>query len=310
MIYSLPIMLKQRVLLLVLIAAASLSSSPVLGQKDREEGYIVTLDFAIAETLFEFSDLLVAMGGENNYRSWLGEGSTPSSLVNIGINPYPNKELIFSMDVKGVLSPPQYTRLEEGLSKIAPVEQLSPYRESSLMGWDRMVEFTKEVGLFAGREQEAFQLISQADEHMSNLRETISAFPDPLLIIQFLDERHVRVYGHNSLPGTVIDRIDLDNAWDGPTNRWGFSVISIDDLFKIHAYFVVVDTSHLSSRRAVQEDVMKSELWSLLPSVQTGNTTLLDANFWVFGAIPSAMRFAESLVEVLSADDARPLSRR
>ncbi|MCO7245640.1 ABC transporter substrate-binding protein [Halomonas sp. Mc5H-6] len=284
---------------LALVIATFLTASPVWSQQVREAGTVATLDFAIAETLFEIQDLSVAMGSVSNYQSWTEYDSLPPNLVDIGSNPQPNKELLSTLDLDTILIPLQYAYLKDDLSDIAPVAPLSPYNTSPSSGWEKMLVFTEELGAHTEKTRAVNQLIADADDRMERLRDTAKTLPQPLLLVQFLDTRHVRVYGRNSLPGIVLEQLGLRNAWDGPSSRWGISTIGIGELFNMEAHFVVVDTSHLPSRRTTQEKVMASALWGQLPSVQAGNTTLLDADFWVFGAIPSAMRFADSLIDAL-----------
>lgn len=302
MSYGLTLPLRKTIFQVFLAIVILLTSLLSLGRTTSEEGAILTLDFSIAETLFEILDTPVAMGGVNNYKSWVGENSIPQNLVSIGTIPQPNKELISTINVSTILLPPQYIYLENHLSKIAPVEKLLLYNDNPMRSWEKMVEFTKEIGIRVGREQEANLLISESEEHFSRLREAPNSIPSPLLIIQFLDETHVRVYGENSLPGTALDQLELDNAWDGPTNHWEFSIISISELFNYDVHLVIVDASHLPSRKASQDGIMASDLWNRLPSVQKNNTTLLDANFWVFGAIPSTIRFADSLANAINSN--------
>ncbi|MGM0913096.1 MAG: hypothetical protein ACQEXC_05115 [Pseudomonadota bacterium] len=40
------------------------------------------------------------------------------------------------------------------------------------------------------------------------------------LVVQFMDERHVRVFGEGGLYQAVMDRLGLENAWRGETNAW------------------------------------------------------------------------------------------
>ena len=52
----------------------------------------------------------------------------------------------------------------------------------------------------------------------------------PVLLVSFADARHARVYGANSLFGNVLTRLGLANVWTRPTNDWGFSLATIEDL--------------------------------------------------------------------------------
>lgn len=283
----------------VISSVIMVTAFPTWGERSEEKGYIATLDFAIAETLLEMTEFPVAMGSVDNYKSWTEDDSLAGQLVDIGSNPQPNKELLSTLDLDTILIPLQYTHLKKDLASIAPMAALSPYNGRPLSGWKKMRVFTKKLGAHTERESEARRLIADAEERMIRLHETVASFRQPLLLVQFLDARHVRIYGRNSLPGIVLERLGLRNAWDGPSSRWGISIVGIGELFNIDAHFVIVDTSHLPSKSLTQAAVMGSELWGQLPSVRAGSVTLLDADFWVFGAIPSAMRFAESLVTVL-----------
>ncbi|MGP9654735.1 ABC transporter substrate-binding protein [Halomonas sp. AOP35-4E-18] len=299
MLYGVVEILRKIIFPFLVAMAIFIASFPILGQQISEESTVVSLDFAIAETLFEVLDSPVAMGGVDNFRSWSGGGSVSANLIDIGNLPYPNKELVSTLNVTAILIPLQFAYLEGSLSRIAPVKEFSPYSESSMTSWEKMLEFTKNIGIYVEREHEANLFISDAEEYFRDVRGAYSFVSSPLLIIQFIDESHVRVYGENSLPGTVIDQLGLHNAWNGSSNRWGVSTISISELFNYEAHLIIVDTSHLTGREAIQRGVMTSNIWSQLPSVQNDNFTLLNANFWVFGALPSALRFAESLVEAL-----------
>ncbi len=52
----------------------------------------------------------------------------------------------------------------------------------------------------------------------------------PLLMVSLMDSRHVRIYGANSLFGAVLTRLDVANAYAGPTNFWGFTTLGIESL--------------------------------------------------------------------------------
>ena len=115
-------------------------------------------------------------------------------------------------------------------------------------------------------------------------------------MVQFMDARHVRVFGDNSLYHAVLEQIDLANAWDRPTNAWGFSLVGLEALYDYPEVTLVV-VEPLPA--GVEESLAKSGLWQHLPSVE--NATLLRLPpVWSFGALPSAQRFARELVAALT----------
>ena len=87
----------------------------------------------------------------------------------------------------------------------------------------------------------------------------------PLLVVQFIDERHVRVFGRHSLFDAVMTRLGLRNSWQEQTNDWGFSVVSIEQFMTLPtARLVVVDPIPVG----VSERLQEPGLWQHLPLVR------------------------------------------
>jgi ferric hydroxamate transport system substrate-binding protein len=110
-----------------------------------------------------------------------------------------------------------------------------------------------------------------------------------------MDERHVRVFGENGLFQAVLERLGLENAWQGDTNVWGFSLVGLEALIEREARLVVVEPYPTG----VEEKLARSALWQRLPSVRDDSLITLPP-VWSFGALPSARRFAELLVAALN----------
>lgn len=84
MLYGVVEILRKIIFPFLVAMAIFIASFPILGQQISEESTVVSLDFAIAETLFEVLDSPVAMGGVDNFRSWTGGGSVSANLIDIG----------------------------------------------------------------------------------------------------------------------------------------------------------------------------------------------------------------------------------
>lgn len=138
--------------------------------------------------------------------------------------------------------------------------------------------------------------IDDIEDKIEDLKNRIRDWDEPLLIIRALDSHHVRVFGKNSLVQAVLDRLDLSNAWQEPTNQRGFSIVGAEELIRIDARLVVLEGPQLSGNIASQ--LSGRGLWQYVPSIRENNLMTVPP-FWVFGALPSALRFAESLVEAL-----------
>ena len=107
-------------------------------------------------------------------------------------------------------------------------------------------------------------------------------------MIQFMDTKHVRVFGQNSLYSQAIEKIGLSNAWNEETNSWGFSLVGIDKLAGIRAQIVIVEPLPHGGEKRLSQD----PFWQYVVQ-QSGEKVMQVAPVWSFGSIPSALRFAE-----------------
>lgn len=114
----------------------------------------------------------------------------------------------------------------------------------------------------------------------------------PLLIIKFTDDRLIDIYGAAGLFDDVLKRLGLANAFDGATNNWGFATTGLDAIARYpDARIIIIEPGPPGA-------FLQSALWQSLPAVRRGHVATIPPT-WVFGAFPSAMRFAEVIREGL-----------
>ncbi|WP_092826799.1 ABC transporter substrate-binding protein [Vreelandella subterranea] len=254
-----------------------------------------TINWTIAETLLAIDAPLTGSAQQKGYHEWVREPKIPDGVVDIGLRSQPNLELMAQSPPTQTFISPMFASLTERLERIAPVTPFSPYSPGTHT-WQEIQTLTRQLGELTGHQLQAAQLINETHTLMDMLRQQRSDVP-PLLMVQFMDARHVRVFGDNSLYNAVLERINLTNAWDRPTNAWGFSLTGIEALYDYpEATLVVVEPLPAG----VEDALAKSGLWQHLPSVK--NATLLRLPpVWSFGALPSAQRFARELVAALAS---------
>jgi iron complex transport system substrate-binding protein len=145
-----------------------------------------------------------------------------------------------------------------------------------------------------GRVEEARRFLDDAEHTFDRYSAEVAARdPVPVLLVSFMDARHVRVYGGSGLYQNVLDRIGLLNAWSGETNYWGYTTVGIERL-------ATSRDLRLIAFEPIPGDALptlqRSPLWSRLPFVRAGQVTILPP-VRVFGAMPSALRFARLVME-------------
>lgn len=267
--------------------------SPAQGAAPR----VATLDWTLAETLVALGVDPLAVAQVDAYHAWVAEPALPPTVADLGLRTQPNLELLASLDPDQILLSTMFTNLAPRLSRIAPVETLSLYHADNKT-WEEMRRLTRRVAALIDRPAAAESLIVDTETALSRLRDRLPASPPPLLMVQFMDERHVRVFGDNGLFQAVLDRLGIANAWPGPTNAWGFSLVGLEALAGIEAQLVVVEPFPAGVEAALAD----SGLWQSLPGVRDGSLITLPP-VWSFGALPSARRFAETLVAALTEHD-------
>ncbi|HDN9015515.1 TPA: ABC transporter substrate-binding protein [Aeromonas salmonicida] len=258
---------------------------------------IATVDWTIAETLLALGVTPLAVGDVSAYRAWVGEPLLPADVVDIGLRAQPNRELLAELKPDRILISPLAAPLAPTLSRIAPVQSIALYDPQTDL-WQRLHEATLTIAALVNKTAEANVLLTDLNRDLEQMKQTLPAELPPLLVVQFIDERHVRVFGRHSLFEAVMLRLGLRNAWQGETNAWGFSVASLEQFLSIpEARLVVVDPIPVG----VSERLQEPGLWQHLPLVQQAPVLHLPA-VWSFGGVLAARRFATLLSEALQKD--------
>lgn len=281
----------------VYIVGFLLTANPVLGTN--ASASVAVFDWTIAETLLSFDPGFVSLGNVAAFHTWTGDAYEDANIIDIGTQTFPNMELLSSIRPDRILLPPRQVRLGQRLANIAPFTIIESYpyvtnRKDSL--WARFDAFALEIGTTLDRQEDAEKRVSDTQSHLEALKSNVGPQP-PLLIVQLVNKHYVRVYGDNSMFQGVLQQLGLSNAWTEKTNQWGYSLVSIRELFNVdEARLVLIESAFPIG---IESSIETSGMWRYLPSVQRGDFIVLQSFFWIAGTLPSAQRFADSLVRAL-----------
>lgn len=259
---------------------------------------IAALDYGIATTLLALGIVPVGVAAAADWSTWVVEPALPPSVVDLGSDLEVNLEVLASLSPDLILTTPYLAALTPTLERIAPVMMLTIYADGA-DPLPRAIAGTRKLGgrLGAGNEVDTFLADAERffDVHAHRLAQLE---PRPLALVNFMDARHVRIYGRHSLYADVMERVGVDNAWTGPTNYWGFQTIAIEELAR------VPEESRLIAFEPLPPDVRptldRSPLWKRLPFVASDRVSTLPGVL-MFGMVPSAMRFAALIADHLEA---------
>jgi iron complex transport system substrate-binding protein len=278
---------------LIFIVILSLFSSCAFSS---EKLSVVASDWAVAETLSVLGVTPIAIAQLRNYQAWTGNDVIIENAIEIGLKTMPNLELLADYDPALIVG--GNPLLMQHISTLAPTMNVSlyPFEDDP---WQSTIDFTFDIAEQLNLHAEAVNVTTQAHQEISLLRQKVLNTEIPVLIAQFRDDRHAWVYGKNSLLQGAIEQLGLTNAWEQPTSDIGLSVVTIDELARSEGHLVIIESPAYQER--IGERLENSAIWRTLISQREERISYLPANYWPIGALPSALRFAEALVEALEA---------
>jgi iron complex transport system substrate-binding protein len=258
---------------------------------------VASLDWALAETMIALGQKPIAIVAASDWDRFVVEPPLPSGVVDLGLQQEINFELLASLKPDLILTSPFLQDADPLLEKIGATLKLSIF-EKGTKPLAQPKELMRILGDRLGRAEAARNFLGKAEETFESYRSRIASLSSlPVLLVNFIDARHVRVYGGAGLYQNVLDRIGVVNAWTAETNYWGYSTVGIEKL-------ATTKNLRLIAFEPIQPDARptleRSPLWSRLPFVQAGHVSVLPSVL-MFGAMPSALRFARLLVDHLEA---------
>ncbi|MGO3862937.1 MAG: ABC transporter substrate-binding protein [Halomonas sp.] len=281
-------------------------SSQLLGQGEVPSNTaVVTLDYAIAETLQALGEPPQAVGGLSGYRVWWRDPQVLSTAMELGSRHLPNLELIQDIAPSHILiSPPAHANLIPQLSRLATLKKWVVYETPPALQ-QRLNNLTTQLAELTGDQAHANDYLKGVEaqfEALAEQRKHSERSAQSVVLVSLMDERHARVYGQGSLEGLVLEQLGINNAWEGDVNRWGFATVTAEQLFGLEDYVIMLESPY--SVEGTQQTLLEQGIWQHWPALTSQDTTTLAVDYWHWGGWPSALRFAESLVEALETPTA------
>ena len=293
----------QRAAAVLLTAILCVTGPPLHAQAHDTSGArlprVAAIDWGQAQTLTALGVPPVAAGQTEGYNIWVGAPKLDAATRDLGLRAQPNMELLSQLDLDLITITSMYASSESRLAEIAPVKSIDIYQRSGDV-WSNTLAATRELAQAVGRSAAAERLIDDTEGQIAQFAERIDRDTPPLLVVQFMDARHVRVYGERSLIDATIQRMGLSNAWQDSTLMWGFALVPIQRLTTIDPAVMVVMGPIPAG---VEARLADSVIWQRLPAVRQGAVVHIPG-VWSYGGLPSATRFARLITNALSDDGA------
>ncbi len=259
---------------------------------------VVAAEWASAETMVVIGLPPVATGSP--FRVQAAVTDAYPDVFQVGSIFIPNLEVIQRLKPDLIICADWQTDLVPKFKQIAPTHIFNLRNPPSSV-LHNAFDLTRDIGGLVDRSTESAAYIEAAEGRFSGIQRALQRRAAPSVLIGTLepDGRHFTVYGRNSLFDAVLQRVGVANAWTGATSSWGNARQGIEVLARYpDTTFLYLDAGPwaITARRLLDT----SSLWQSMPIVRRGRVVPIPFA-WPFGAVPTALKFAESLVAALDA---------
>ncbi|MFM0642767.1 ABC transporter substrate-binding protein [Paraburkholderia bryophila] len=282
--------------------SASGSASGVNARPAAVPSRIVVMDFGLTEMLLTLGVTPLATSVPDWYRRTNVAPPLPAGVVDIGLLYQPNFELLEQLRPDLMLVTPAHQPLLGQLHRIAPTLTIA-LSAAGVEPWKQIGNETRRLARILGREPQGDAALASADAALeavrarfaSNAASSASIARQPVFMVEFVDDRHLLVYGKGSLFGDVMERVGLRNAWTHETNARGYAVTDFTRLADVaDARLVYIEPLPEAARATLADGV----LWRSLPFVRAQRVAGMP-KVSQGGALFSGARFARQLADVL-----------
>lgn len=260
---------------------------------------VATADWSAAETLTAMNLPPLAVGDKRAYGNWVNYPVLPAQTLDSGLRFQPNLERLRQLQPDMFVHSSWFAHLKPQFAAIAPVYEIDFAAEQGVR-YAHTVAATRALGKLVGASPAAEKLIADTERQLADSRRTLAPYRSrPLAVVQFVDTRHLRIYGQTSMYQAVLDKLGLNNAWRGESNNWGFANITLLQLAELPpGTLLIIVKPHPAS---VRPGLEKSALWRRLPFARAENRRVLEPS-WSYGALPSMQHFARRLAHALPSE--------
>ena len=266
---------------------------------DKTPERVIALNWAATEALLLLGVTPIGVADRDGYNAWVREPELPEGVANVGTRVAPSLEAISELKPDLIVTSSEMAPAANLLERIAPTYVVSVYKQGS-RPFEKASSMLTTLGEMLNREERAKSVLNDIDQTLQAQRHRLenSGLTDrPVALVNFLDDRHVRVYAPNGLFQRALNALGLENAWPHSGNYWGFSVVGLEALAPYQDSRIVVISPTLPG---LSDTLANSPFWTYLPPVQRDQVYQIDP-VWPFGGVFPVKRLATLLADGLLA---------
>lgn len=276
-----------------LTLAASFMFAGVAGRVEAADApRIVTFDWPLTATALSLGADVVGLPSPEYYDLSTVEPALPAGIVDVGLLFTPSFEILDELHPDLIVIPPDLAYAAPMFQRISRTVII----DLSGSGADPLgaaragtADLAQRLQLDAAGEA----LAARYDRAVISARKTLSRLSEGTVLIgSFADDRHLTVYGQDTLLGRVLTDLGLTNALAGLNGASGRSVIGVERLARVPDAAILLLAN--GGNNAVPENSAAGIFWQALPAVRDKRVTELPAVL-EDGGLPAALRLCRLL---------------
>jgi iron complex transport system substrate-binding protein len=282
-------------------AAAMTVSTPTSLLAEVVGKRVVSLDYGATSTLLSLGVTPVGISDLADWGRWVVDPVVPKSVVDIGSAYEVDFERLIQLKPDIIITTPYLDELLPKLQPIAKIFRMEIFTPDAGQILPAAMTATRKLAAELEREIEGEQFLERSDAFFNECHRRLAGIAvPPVVLVSFMDARHVRVYSAPGLFHNALERIGVRNAWTRQSNYWGFETIGIEELS------VITQTdAKLIAFDPIPPDVLpklaESPLWQALPFSRPGQFSVVPPAL-MFGMVNEAVRFAGLVTDLLEQD--------
>lgn len=265
---------------------------------------VVTIEFTYTEDVLTLGVTPVGVADVDYYREYVHQDPPlPDDVVDLGLRAEPSLDRIRGLEPDLIITTTERLPQIDALEAIAPVLLFSQAHEGTAT--EEMRSTFTTIGRALGREEEAAAALAELDARME---EGTAAIADAdlagteITVAQAsgtMEAPIFRLFTDDSLLVETAEAIGLENAWDGPSNEWGYSDVTIEGLTEVGSswFLPIAPDALITEFEALYGD---SPVLQNLPFVTEDRVRPLGAQAWPWGGPRSTMYLVDRFVTVLT----------
>lgn len=284
----------------VFAATAATPVPPASGPLPPAPKRIAVLDWTIAETMAGMGIFPAAVAEKSSYEVWSRYPALPDSTLDLGMRAQPNPERMIRLAPDLILASQDYAFVKDLLGKIGPTTLLDVYTPGQDI-YQNLSELALALGKLAGQPALAQRYIDGIAGELRQLHGSLATHREtPVAVIQFIDDRNVRIYGKPSIFASALARIGVRNAWQASVNQWGFQSVGLAQLAALPPDTTIFIIKPYPAN--LPGKLHDNTIWNALPAVRQNRIVLSDP-IWTLGSLSTLLRFAKTVQAGLLAQD-------